>query len=116
MSAQKFHCHCKKLFCIKQANNICTMLSPHFSALNRIFWQQVVYFEVSRRTGLNFSERVRRSEYTLKLAVKKKLNFMSASKPMFLDSLVIFFNPSVFSIFYILRPGKQNAAQLTIMG
>ena len=46
------------------------------------------------RTWLQWTfvvETVRRSEYTLKFAVKKKLNFMSASKPMFLDSHLFFF-------------------------
>ena len=57
---------------------------------------------------------VRRSEYTPGLAVKKKLNFMSASNPMLLDSHLF---ASVFLglLFYILRPGKQNAAQLTVL-
>ena len=58
-------------------------------------------------------ENVRHSEYMLKLAVKKKLNFISASKPMFLNSHLF---SSIFLglEFYPLCPGKQKAAQLTV--
>ena len=53
-------------------------------------------------------------QYTSKLDVKKKLNFMSASKPVFLDSHLF---PSIVLglVFYILRSGKQNAAHLTVL-
>ena len=43
-----------------------------------------------------------------------ELIFMSASKPMFLNShlfSLIFLG----LVFYVLRPGKQNTAQLTVM-
>ena len=59
------------------------------------------------RSGLNFSEllswKLSDAQYTLKLDMKL----------MFLDSHLF---PSIFLglVFYILRPGKQNAAQLTV--
>ena len=74
------------------------------------FWQQVIYFEVAHPdtnptgeglTSVNFcSGTVRCSEHTLKPAVKKELNFMSASKPMF---LLFHSFPSIFLglVFYV---------------
>ena len=89
------------------------------------FRQRVLCFKLAHpdtnpagRLGINLNDFCRgavpRSEYTPELAVKKKLNFMSASNPMLLDSHLF---ASVFLglLFYILRPGKQNAAQLTVL-
>ena len=42
------------------------------------------------------------------LAVKKEVELMSASKPWFLDSNLLFSKFSILHIF--IRPGKQNAA------
>ena len=50
------------LFCIKQANKICTLLSSHFWVV-LCFWRQVLYFEVTHPNTIptwhgNFTERL----------------------------------------------------------
>ena len=71
-----------------------------------------MFLAASRIFGVSHPNTLR--VHALTCCEKKKLKFMSASKPVFLDSHSF---PSIFLglVFYILRPGKQNAAQLTVM-